>query len=173
MPDLICSVDEAAEFDYVVTAGKLARASARIRTYTRQQVTVGTSTARLPGSGPWLLPQRPVREVTAVRDAAGQFVEWELVGQMLHADPAAVSVEFEHGHDPVPDGLREICAQIADRLTDIPQALTDGVQQETVGGITRGFGSWAAAGVTELTPAEKSVIDRFYPRRPRTVQLAP
>lgn len=173
MPDLICDVDGAAEFDYVVTAGKLARASARIRTYTRQQVTVGSSTALLPGPGPWLMPQRPVRAVTELLDRDGQPVEYRLQGQVLHAVGEDLTVTFAHGFETVPDGLREVCAQIADRLTTQPKALTEGVQQETVGGITQGFGSWAAAGVAELTPAEKSVIDRFFPRRPRTTQLVP
>lgn len=173
MPDLICTVEQAAGFDYVVTAGKLARASSRIRTYTRQQVTVGTSTALLPGPGPWLLPQRPVVAVIAVVDADGQPAQYWLQGQVLHAAGEDLTVTFDHGFNPVPDGLLEVCAQIADRLSTQPKALAEGVQQETVGGITRGFGSWAAGAVAELTPAERLVIDRFYPRRPRSIQLAP
>jgi hypothetical protein len=173
VPDLICDGVQAAGFDYVVTDGMLARASSRIRTYTRQHVTVGESTALLPGPGPWLLPQRPVRAVTSVVDRDGQPVDYRLDGQLLHAPAEGVTATFAHGFDPVPDGLLELCAQIADRLSTQPKELTEGVQQETVGGITRGFGSWAAGGVAELTPAERTVIDRFYPRRPRTVQLAP
>lgn len=173
MPDLICTVEQAAGFDYVVTAGKLARASARIRAYTRQQVTVGTSTALLPGPGPWLLTQRPVRAVTAVVDADGTPVGYRLAGQMLHADGEDLTVTWDHGFTAVPDGLQEVCAQIAERLTNVPKALAEGVQQETVGGITQGFGAWAAGGVAELTPAERAVIDRFFPRRPRTTHLVP
>lgn len=173
MPDLICTVAQAAALDYVVTEGKLARASSRIRTYTRQQVTVGTSTALLPGPGPWLMPQRPVRAVTALVDRDGQPVAYRLAGQLLHAAGEDLTVTFDHGYLLVPDGLQEVCAQIADRLATQPKALAEGVQQETVGGITRGFGSWAAGAVAELTPGERAVIDRFFPRRPRSTVLVP
>src|SRR4051794_10422968 len=87
LPPLITSADMSGYGYDVVSDAVLARASTRVRRYTKQQITPGTSTVTLTGAGPWLLPQRPVNAVMAVLDRDGNTVStdrWELRGQFLH-----------------------------------------------------------------------------------------
>ena len=172
MLDPICTSSEAEDFGYTVSDADLARASSRIRSYTGQRVTEGSSTVLLAGRGPWLLPERPVSAVSALVDEDGAAVEFTLRGQMLHAYGCNLTVTFDHGYEQgeVPDTLVEACAQIASRLGS--SAGSDpGIQQITQGSISVGFGMASANAASDLMPGEKAMLDRIYPKRPRTVRL--
>jgi hypothetical protein len=85
LPDLIGAAD-LARFGYETAAAtKAAAASARVRRYTRQQITAGTSRLTLAGTGPWRLPQRPVRAIVSVADAAGRPAAFSRNGPHLIA----------------------------------------------------------------------------------------
>ncbi len=197
--DPVITVETAALFGYEVTEADLLRASTRIRAYTRQRITPGESTVTLGGSGPWLLPERPVVRVTAIDGAevnlqpnqvpgasalAGAVVvngpsdptAWalrqpRLVGGFLHAPGVDLVVTWQHGFDPLPAALAELVAQVATRLAATPDALLAGVTQENTGSEGISYGAQAAYAVAELTPGERAVLDRFYPPLPRTTRM--
>lgn len=147
-------------------------ASARVRRFTGQQITPGTSTHTMAGSGPWLLPQRPVVEVTSVTDQYGADVSWTLEGQWLttpHCGP--VTVTYDHGRDPLPDELVELVCAIASRLHGMSDAMAAGVRSEAAGGESITWGADAWSGTTGLTRPEMEALRRLFPRYPRTTIL--
>lgn len=172
MLDPICTVEQAAAFGYTVTDADLAKASSRMRSYTGQQITAGTSTILLAGVGDWRLPERPVTAVTEVKNSDGDTLAstaYTLRGQILSVPCRAdVTVSYSHGHETVPDGLIELCAQIATRLSGTPLGLARGAAQEQAGNEQVTWGGDAWQGVADLTRGEKAVLDRYYPPLPRT-----
>ena len=172
LPPLVTAADMAAYGYPPASDAVLARASARVRRYTGQQITRGTSTVTLNGVGPWLLPQRPVVAVTSAVDADGQPVAFEVRGQHVYVDGCPpVTVTYEHGWDQLPDGLVEVVCQIANRLATQPDAVASGVRQESAGGEAITWSVEALEGSAGLTPAERKALDGFFPRWPRTVML--
>lgn len=173
LPPLITEAD-LVEYGYdAAAAAKIASASARIRRAAgRQQITPGTSQTTLWGPGPWLLPQRPATAITAAVDAGGRTVAATLAGQHV-TSPACgpITVTYEHGYDPLPDGLIELVCAVASRLASVTSAMAAGVRTEQAGGesITIGADGWA--GTTGLTRPELAALAEFYPTRPRTVHL--
>jgi len=178
----ICTIPDASDYGYTdVTDVELAKAAARIRGYTRQDITSGTSTILLEGTGPWLLPQRPVTSVTSVVNEDGDTLDsanYRLRGQRLiihHDMPMRfqhdLTVTYSHGFTTIPDQLIELCAQIATRLAATPDDLIAGAQQMQTGAESMSYGAWATNAVAELMPSEKAVLDRLFPSRPRTTVL--
>lgn len=172
LPPLI-TADDLIEYGYEAAATKIAAASARVRRFTRQQITAGTSTTTLHGLGPWLLPQRPVIEVTAVVDANGSDVDHELDGQMLKSATVCgpLTVTWDHGFDPLPDGLIELVCAIAARLAGITTAMAAGVRTEQAGGESVTWGADGWSGTTGLTRPEREALREYFPKLPRTVHL--
>lgn len=168
LPNLITEADLTA-FGYDTAAvAKAAAASARVRRYTGQQITAGTSTIELNGTGPWLLPQRPVTEVTSVQDADEEDVEWALAGPYLSSNVCPpLTVAWSHGFDPLPDELVELVCSIAARLASTPEGLSTGARTEQAGGEAVTWGADAYGGTTGLTSAERKGLDRIFPKRPR------
>lgn len=154
-----------------VTAPFLAKASARAREFTKQTISAGTSTVR--ASGPKiLLPQRPLRRVLEVTDeATGKPVQFARGnGSIIHvATGGYCLVTYEHGFDPVPEGVIELICEIAARLQSINPALRAGMQQGTAGSESASFGWDSHNGVAGLTSAEKDRLRALFPAQVRTI----
>jgi hypothetical protein len=156
----------------------LADVSARVRSYTGQQISLDTTTQRVPvRSGAARLPQRPVVDVDAVADHHGNAIpfDWDggdrvLLGLgILHSqfdwEPwrsplRAVQVTYTHGHDPVPDAIVGVVASIAAR-TVVRSPADAGVVQESIDGYSYTVGQVGAAGGFGLFPDERQILDRF------------
>lgn len=162
-----------------ITSAMFARASARVRGYTRQTITTATST--ITARGPIVqLPQRPVQTIDGVTDAenavalttddyllrAGGILEVPLYGGNLE-------IVYTHGWDALPDELIELVCGLASRLTNVNPAAGTGVQQETGGSesVTFGFDSYNA--ISELSTGEKRVLDRLFPPRAGVIVQRP
>lgn len=174
LPALITTADMVA-FGYPdVAPAYLVRASTRVRGYTEQRISPDTSSRAFHAAGPWLLPERPVASVTSVVDRLGFPVPFELKNQTVHprrCSHSPVTITWAHGFDPLPDGLVEAICDVAARLADTPKSLSAGVRTEQAGGEAITWGADAARYSAELTAAEKSKIDKYFPRLPRTTHL--
>jgi hypothetical protein len=172
LPDLIGAAD-LARFGYEAAAArKAAAASARVRRYTGQQITAGTSRLRLTGAGPWRLPQRPVRAIIALTDDGGTPVPFTRNGSHLTAAACGpLVVVYEHGWTELPDELAELVCSIAARLAAIPDAMLTGARTEQAGGESVTWGTDAYGGTTGLTSAEVDALDALFPALPRTTFL--
>lgn len=169
LPNLVTTQDFT-DYGYdPAAAAKAASASARVRRFLRpQQITAGTSTTTVTGDGPWLLPQRPVREVTSVTDANDSDITYTMDGPWLSSDSCApLIVAYDHGFETLPDTLVELVCAIAVRLAAIPTAMAVGARTEQAGGesITWGADGWA--GTTGLTRPEMEALRKIYPVYPR------
>src|SRR5690606_17891848 len=115
----------------------LLRASARVRRYTRQRITAGTSTVTLPSS-PYKLPQRPVRAVNSVATAEGVPLGYTLnaggVIEVAGCHDGPVVVDYDHGFETLPDELIELVCSIASRLASTPAGMHAGARTEQAGG---------------------------------------
>lgn len=171
LPPLATPAD-AATYGYEdVSEAMLARASARVRRYTRLDITAGTSTVTLSGPGPWRMPQRPVTSITSVTDENGDPVRYELDGQFLSADTYPVTVEYSHGYAELPDALVELVSAIASRMQSMPASVAAGAQTEQAGSETVTWGAQAYASTSGLLPSEEKALDTLFPIIPRTIRL--
>jgi len=172
LPNLADQTDATAYGYGTITAAMFARASARVRGYTRQQITEGTST--ISARGPIVqLPQRPVTEITSVTAILDDPTvldtdDWVLrAGGVLEVPRYGGNLEivYDHGWATLPDELVELVCGLASRLTNVNPAAGAGVQQETGGSesVTFGFDSYNA--ISELSTGEKRVLDRMFPPR--------
>lgn len=172
--EALATVRDAAMLDLIVTYGALMRASARIRGHVGQQITRGTSTTVLPRSNR-RLPQRPVVSVTSVLDEDGVALDadaWELQGDRIVTDyQGRLTVTFEHGLSVLPDELVELVCSVAARIGGMPAELISGVQQQGAGPYQLTYGWDAHKAASGLTQGEKDVLDRYWPRLPRTIVL--
>ena len=170
MPQPLASVADAADFGLTVTEAAIRRASARIRGHVRQQITQGTSTIKARGPV-FRLPERPVESVTSVtRD--GQPVAFTLEGSVLTVDSLdVVTVTYSHGYVLVPDELIELVCSVAARIEAVPASspLAQGVQQQTSGPFTVGYGWDSYKAQSGLTAGEKEVLARYWPRLPQII----
>lgn len=185
MPTLANLADQTAATAYgygTITSAMFARASARVRGYTRQDITAGTST--IIARGPIIqLPQRPVNAITSITDnfpdtpyvlvekddyllRSGSVIEAPRFGGNL-------TIAYTHGWATLPDELVELVCQVASRLTNTSASNAAGVQQETGGSesVTFGFDSYNA--ISDLSSGEKAVLDRLFPNRAGLVVLRP
>lgn len=162
----------------------LVRASTRIRTAIKQDITPGTSIAKLSGFGPWILPQRPVTAVLSVEDVGGNPVDFELRSQTIHISqfgyrfpyPGSrplpiVFVEYSHGFDPVPDGLVELTCSIASRIANMPEQVAMGARTEQAGGEAVTWGVEAFNSAAGLTAGELKILRTFYPKYSTAVRI--
>jgi hypothetical protein len=94
-------------------------------------------------------------------------VHYTLDGAYLAMDPrhGKVDVTYTHGFLNVPAEIAELVCAVAYRMSTIPAGLRKGIQSEGADGQQVTWGSSAYAGVADLTPDEKGVIDRFFPAR--------
>jgi len=195
LPDIATSGD-LARYGYSTAAyTMLPRASARVRGYTGQDITSGTSTVSL--RYPFLLPQRPVVSVTSVThtDDAGTVTtlstdSYSLENQRIVLSESwtsdtddglspfqvyrdeLLSVTYTHGYTTLPDELVEVVCSIANRMYSAPAGMASGIQSEAADGESITWGSDAYGGVAELTGAEKRVLDRVLPSSRRRPSVA-
>lgn len=164
LPPLATTADAAA-LGLTVSAGSLARASTRVRSFTGQQISAGTTTETLRGPVS-RLSQRPVVTVTTVLDSDGETIEYEMNGsQITTCSTDLLTVEYTHGYadGTVPDGIVELVCTVAARLEGTSDALTQGVTQEQSGSASQTFGMDAFRAVSSLTSEEKAVLKRLFP----------
>lgn len=183
MPTLTALADQTAATSYgysTIASGMFARASARVRGYTRQQISTGTSTVL--ARGPIVvLPQLPVNAITSVTDVSDPDVpvllsddEYQLrAGGTLEVPNYGgnLSIVYTHGWATLPDDLVELVCAVASRMANSNAAAASGVQQETGGSesVTFGFDSYNA--IAELTTGEKRMLDRIFPSRASVVVM--
>lgn len=177
MPALANLADQTAATSYgygTIASGFFARASARVRGYTRQTITSATHT--LVARGPVvLLPERPVNSITSVTDVSDVGVsdllstdEYILrAGGLLEVPNYGgnLSIVYTAGWATLPDELIELVCGVAARLAEVNIDVASGVQQETGGSesVTYGFDSYKA--ISDLSEGEKQVLDRIFPKR--------
>ncbi len=183
MPTLANLADQTAATAYgygTIASGMFARASARVRGYTRQQISTGTSTVT--GRGPIVtLPQLPVNAITSVTDVSDPDVpvlltddEYQLrAGGTLEVPNYGGNLEivYTHGWATLPDELIELVCAVASRMANSNAAAASGVQQETGGSesVTFGFDSYNA--ISELSKGEKAMLNRIFPPRASVVVM--
>jgi hypothetical protein len=165
-----------------ISSAMFARASARVRGYTRQTITAATTatTAR----GPIIqLPQRPVNAITSVTEVSDPTVPYTLLagdwtlrsGGVLETPyfDGNLTVVYTSGFATLPDELIELVCGVASRLATVIPAMASGAQQETGGSesVTYGFDSYNA--VSELSTGEKAILDRLFPKLAGVTVLRP
>lgn len=177
MPALANLADQTAAtaFGYgTISSGFFARASARVRGYTRQTITAETHT--MVARGPLVqLPERPVNAITSVTDVSDVDVSDLLTddeyilraGGLLEVPNYGgnLSIVYTAGWATLPDELIELVCGVAARLAEVNIDVASGVQQETGGSesVTYGFDSYKA--ISDLSEGEKQVLDRIFPKR--------
>lgn len=165
---------DATAFGYgTIATAMFARASARVRGYTRQTITADSSVVKVRGPVV-MLPQQPVTSITTVKDISIpaepytlEAEEWVLRSGGILETPdygGNLEVAYAHGFATVPDEVKELVCGVASRLTQINAAAASGVQQESAGSesVTFGFDSYKA--ISDLTAGEKAVLDRLFPK---------
>jgi len=183
MPALANLADQTAATSYgygTIASGYFARASARVRGYTRQTITAATHT--MVGRGPLVqLPQRPVNSITSVTDVSDVGVSDLLAtdeyivrtGGLLEVPNYGgnLSIVYTAGWATLPDELVELVCGVAARLAEVNIDVASGVQQETGGSesVTYGFDSYKA--ISDLSEGEKQVLDRIFPKRAGVVVM--
>lgn len=167
MLPLLATEADASDLGVDATSAALDRASARIRGFLQQQVTVGES--EITARGPiFRLPERPVRAVLSVADSHGDSVAFEVSGSLVEVDSLGlVTVSYAHGYIEVPDEIIELTCQIAARLSTDQGDLAKGVQQQTAGPFQQSFGWDAWKAQSGLTAGDKETLARYWPRLPQ------
>lgn len=147
----------------------LASASAVIRRWTRQQITLVTDdivTLRVLTEQELVLPQKPVLDVSQVRVNSLVLQDWVLSGDRLlrtggwrrlpgtatYPDPGLVEVTYSHGYDEIPDEVRAVCIDLAAMsvtnpggLRESERAIDDWRQRDVYATETLGSGVLSAA----------------------------
>lgn len=163
----------------------LLNASAKVRSFTSQQISQSTSVARVritARDGHIRLPQYPVTavaSVTTVQSGIGLPFYWDglvLWGWGRYPQSnielplynrawrhgVVVDVAYTHGYETVPDEIVAVVVQMAARaLGTAPDE--SGITQETYSGYSYTLGAAAAAGPLGLLPAEKEVLADYAP----------
>ena len=176
----LASTSDATALGVTTTSAALLRASTRVRAFTGQQISAGTSTILVRGPSV-RLPQRPVTDVASVTwvpesdDVAPVLLDaddWQLQGQVLRLPSTGrFEVVYDHGYATVPDAVVEVVVTVAARLGATDSAVASGVQQESSGSVSQSFGWDAWRAVSGLTSEEKAVLGRLFPRVPRTLVM--
>ncbi|MFE7609243.1 head-tail connector protein [Streptomyces celluloflavus] len=149
-------------------AALLATASARIRRAAGQEITVSEVTVRLPVErGAVLLPAPPVQAVQSVASVAAggtatELVGWGWDGISLSGLGGAVLVEvvYTRGYDPVPEGIVELCCQVAQRLADTVSGMDIGIRQQSIDNYSVTFAVEQLDSAGDLLPGELAAIGR-------------
>lgn len=180
MTDLATPTDLAEVMARALTSAEESRAgtllsiaSARVRTFTGQQFTRATETARLRVRGGRVrLPQAPVTAVSAVTVPGGSAISFSWVaGQIVDCAPGVlnsfevepfrtrlqwVDVTYTHGYETVPsDVVGIVCDMVAAALASPPEDA--GVQTETLGPFTTSYGTSFPGGV-RLTQSMRDAL---------------
>lgn len=160
----------------------LASASAVIRRWTRQSITLvegDVVTLRVLHEHDLALPQRPVVAVSQVRVSGLVLLDWVLSGDRLlrtggwrhlpgtttYPDPGLVEVTYTHGYAEVPDEVRAVCLDLASMTLTNP----GGLREVAIDDYRRVFAS-ETLGSGVLSPAHREMLSG-YRRRIGTVGL--
>jgi hypothetical protein len=102
-------------------------ASGAIQREARQLIEPGLSTITILGLGDQeiALPERPVTKILAVTIDEQETTDYRLLGDVLLADQgwpagATVTVEYEHGFDPIPLAVTVVCVEMVARVWTNP-----------------------------------------------------
>ncbi len=138
-----------------------------------QQFEVGESRVRLfPRDGVVRLVQRPVIQVTSVKDLDGVEIDYTFDGHQSIYDLGSYSpviVEYEHGSEDIPADVVACVAGMVVRTLQIAPDAVSGVTQQAVGPFSQSYASWAVGGQVMLSPAEEKVAHAY---RERTFRSA-
>lgn len=130
-----------------------------------QQFEVGESRVRLfPRDGVVRLTQRPVIEVSSVKDLDGVEIDFTFDGHQSIYDLGSYSpviVEYEHGSEDVPADVIAVVAGMVVRTLSIAPDAVSGVTQQAVGPFSQSYATWAVGGQVMLSPAEQEVAKAY------------
>lgn len=142
-------------------------ASAKVRAYTRQQITESTSTDRVrTRNGVVRLPQRPVTAVTAVADTLATALDavWDGGEQLRLYFDGYVDVTYTHGYATVPDDIVTVVAGVAARSFSgylagpaVWQQPSAALTPDTIGAIIPAPAATAPA----FTDDDKAILDGY------------
>jgi hypothetical protein len=161
-------------------------ASAAVRAYTGQTISVATSTNKRlrVRKGVVRLPQRPVNAVTTVKNTSGvvfatSSYTWDQLDRIefwtylpvangpdlseVWRRNAYVDVTYTHGYATIPPDIVAVVCQIAARAFG-QQADRSGLSEASVGDASYSIGPAAASGGVGMLNDERAVLDRY--RRP-------
>lgn len=184
MPGLLVTIDQleerhsaVASMDTTEVQAAIADASATVRSFTGQTLTVATSTHRLRiRNGRIQVPQRPIISVVSVADVLGNAIEYTVVNgdtidvrtqvfdtwsMVPYSSPLTeADVEYEHGYNPMDEAVVSVVCQVALRTltADVADA---GVTDEKLGSYGVGFGAVGASGPSGLFAGEKDILRQF------------
>lgn len=169
---------EVARLSYLLTD-----ASARVRSYTRQQITQSETTDRIritARDGHVRLPQYPVVSITSAISVEtqvaipyywdglqlwgwGRFPSSNIESPLYNRSRRhgiVVDVTYVHGYETVPREIEAVVWQMAARALGSPPDQS-GVTQESIAGYSYSIGSAAASGALGMLPAEQQVLDGY------------
>lgn len=130
-----------------------------------QQFEVGESRVRLfPRDGVVRLVQRPVIEVTSVKDLDGVEIEFTFDGHQSIYDLGSYSpviVEYEHGSAEIPADVVATVAGMVVRTLQIAPDAASGVTQQAVGPFSQSYATWAVGGQIMMSPADEKVANAY------------
>lgn len=130
-----------------------------------QKFEVSESTVRLfPKDGIVRLVQRPVIEVTEVKDIDGVEIDFTFDGHQSLYDLGAytpVTVTYEHGSETIPADVVACVAGMVARTLSINPDAAAGVTQQSVGPFSQSYATWAVGGQVMMSPAEAKVADYY------------
>jgi hypothetical protein len=130
-----------------------------------QKFEVAESTVRLfPKDGIVRLVQRPVIEVSEVKDLDGNSIDFTWDGHQSIYDLGSstpVTVTYEHGSAEIPADVVAVVAGMVARTLSISPDAAAGVQQQSVGPFSQSYASWAVGAQVMMSPVEAKVADAY------------
>jgi hypothetical protein len=130
-----------------------------------QQFEVSESRVRLfPKDGVVRLVQRPVIEVSSVKDLDGVEIEFTFDGHQSIYDLGSYSpviVEYEHGSAEIPADVVAVVAGMVVRTLNIAPDAASGVTQQSVGPFSQSYATWAVGGQVMMSPADEKVANAY------------
>jgi hypothetical protein len=165
---LATTADVEARLGRALTASELPKAQAWLEDASAlfvqratQQFEVSESRVRLfPRDGVVRLVQRPVIEVSSVKDLDGVEIEFTFDGHQSIYDLGSYSpviVEYEHGSAEIPADVVATVAGMVVRTLQIAPDAASGVTQQSVGPFSQSYATWAVGGQVMLSPADEKV----------------
>lgn len=130
-----------------------------------QQFEPGESRVRLfPRDGVVRLVQRPVIEITSVKDLDGVEIDYTFDGFQSIYDLGSytpVIVEYDHGSENIPADVVACVAGMVVRTLQIAPDAASGVTQQSVGPFSQSYAAWAVGGQVMMSPAEEKVANAY------------
>jgi len=123
-------------------------------------------------SSVWLFPrdgvvrlvQRPVIDITEVKDLDGNEIDYTFDGHQSIYDLGSytpVTVTYEHGSTTIPADVVAVVAGMVARTLSINPDAASGVTQQSVGPFSQSYAAWAVGGQVMMSPVEAKVADSY------------